>query len=101
MALAETKVYFDGSHYIAIPHTEKPPSKRSKSINLEDITPIRQSSKDVASGLIPVPRKDGKLPLEVLAEQPKEQPRKTCSTSCIRNTCRYRSRNARNKYLRI
>lgn len=44
MAFTETKVYFDGSHYIAIPHTEKPQSKRSKSINLEDITPIMQSS---------------------------------------------------------
>ena len=74
MAFAETKVYFDGSHYIASPHTVKPPSKRSKSINLEDITPIIQSSEDEkSSGLMPVPRKDGKLPLEILAETPKEQ----------------------------
>ncbi len=76
MAFTETKVYFDGSHYIAIPHTEKPQSKRSKSINLEDITPIMQSSEEQqSSGLMLVPRKDGKLPLEVLAETPKERPK--------------------------
>ena len=28
MAFAETKVYFDGSHYIAIPHTTRPTKKR-------------------------------------------------------------------------
>lgn len=75
MAYGETKVYFDGSHYIAIPHTERPPSKRPKKIDLEDITPIKQSSEEnKSSGLIPVPRKDGKLPLELIAETPKEQP---------------------------
>lgn len=75
MAYGETKVYFDGSHYIAIPHTERPPSKRPKKIDLDDITPIKQSSEENnSSGLMLVPRKDGKLPLEVLAETPKEQP---------------------------
>lgn len=75
MAYGETKVYFDGSHYIAIPHTERPPSKRSKKIDLDDMKPIRQSSEESkSSGLMPVPRKDGKLPLEVIAETPKEQP---------------------------
>ena len=29
MAFAETKVYFDGSHYIAIPHTTRPSKKRT------------------------------------------------------------------------
>lgn len=37
MAYGETKVYFDGSHYIAIPHTEKPYRKRRKFIE-EEIT---------------------------------------------------------------
>lgn len=75
MAYGETKVYFDGSHYIAIPHTERPPSKRPKKIDLDDMKPIRQSSEEnKSSGLMPVPEKDGKLPLEVLAEIPKEQP---------------------------
>ena len=77
MAYGETKVYFDGSHYIAIPHTERPPSKRPKKIDLDDMKPIQQSSKEnKSSGLMPVQRKDGKLPLEVLAETPKEQPTK-------------------------
>jgi hypothetical protein len=30
MAFGETKVYFDGSHYIAIPHTTRPSKKRYK-----------------------------------------------------------------------
>ena len=30
MAYGETKVYFDGSHYIAIPHTERKTKKRPK-----------------------------------------------------------------------
>lgn len=30
MGYAETKVYFDGSHYIAIPHTSRPSRKRYK-----------------------------------------------------------------------
>ena len=30
MSYGETKVYFDGSHYIAIPHTTRPTKKRPK-----------------------------------------------------------------------
>ena len=30
MSFGETKVYFDGSHYIAIPHTERKTKKRPK-----------------------------------------------------------------------
>ena len=30
MSYGETKVYFDGSHYIAIPHTTRPSKKRPK-----------------------------------------------------------------------
>lgn len=30
MPFAETKVYFDGSHYIAIPHTERPKQRRKR-----------------------------------------------------------------------
>ena len=33
MAYGETKVYYDGSHYIAIPHTERP--KKPKAIKKE------------------------------------------------------------------
>ena len=74
MGYSETKVYFDGSHYIAIPHTERSPSRKPKKIDIEDISPIKHSSEEnKASELLPVPRKDGKLPLEVLAEKPKVQ----------------------------
>lgn len=74
MGYSETKVYFDGSHYIAIPHTERPPSRKPKKIDIEDISPIKQSSEEnKASELLPVSRNDGKLPLEVLAEKSKVQ----------------------------
>ena len=32
MIYRESKVYFDGSHYIAIPHTNRPPSNRRKPV---------------------------------------------------------------------
>ena len=32
MSYGETKVYFDGSHYIAIPHTTRPSKKRPKKV---------------------------------------------------------------------
>ena len=37
MAFGETKVYFDGSHYIAIPHTTRPTKMRPKPME-EEIT---------------------------------------------------------------
>ena len=43
MAFEETKVYFDGSHYIAIPHTTRPCKKRPK-LNEETITVIENES---------------------------------------------------------
>ena len=42
MSYGETKVYFDGSHYIAIPHTERPVKKRPKPIE-ETITVIQEN----------------------------------------------------------
>lgn len=38
----ETKVYFDGSHYIAIPHTERPTKRRPKPIE-ETITIVDET----------------------------------------------------------
>lgn len=35
----ETKVYFDGSHYIAIPHTERPFKPRKK--HIEEVVSVR------------------------------------------------------------
>ena len=43
MAFTETKVYFDGSHYIAIPHTTRPCKKHTK-LNEETITVIENES---------------------------------------------------------
>lgn len=41
MPFGETKVYFDGSHYIAIPHTERPSKKRP--IKIEEIITVNDS----------------------------------------------------------
>jgi hypothetical protein len=41
MPYGETKVYFDGSHYIAIPHTERPTRRRSKPI--EEIITVTET----------------------------------------------------------
>lgn len=35
MPFAETKVYFDGSHYIAIPHTERPKQRRKRKSKID------------------------------------------------------------------
>ena len=40
MIYRESKVYFDGSHYIAIPHTNRPPSNRRKPV--EELIEVRQ-----------------------------------------------------------
>ena len=44
MIYAETKVYFDGSHYIGIPHTERPGQKR-KPILEEEVEVIETSDR--------------------------------------------------------
>ena len=45
MPFGEAKVYFDGSHYIAIPHTERPSKKRPIKIE-ERITVIQDGVQD-------------------------------------------------------
>ena len=40
MIYRESKVYFDGSHYIAIPHTNRPPTNRRKPV--EELIEVRQ-----------------------------------------------------------
>lgn len=47
MSYAETKVYFDGSHYIAIPHTTRPIKKRPKKSE-ETITVIQENDEGPA-----------------------------------------------------
>ena len=54
MIYRESKVYFDGSHYIAIPHTNRPPSNRRKPV--EEFIEVRQeqSAETVAQPTEPV-----------------------------------------------
>lgn len=54
MIYRESKVYFDGSHYIAIPHTNRPPSSRRKPV--EELIEVRQeqSAETVAQSTEPV-----------------------------------------------
>lgn len=40
MAYGETKVYYDGSHYIAIPHTTRPSKKRPKLV--EELVTVKE-----------------------------------------------------------
>ena len=42
MAYAESKVYYDGSHYIAIPHTERRPRKRPR--REEELVEVKEST---------------------------------------------------------
>ena len=44
MACAEAKVYFDGSHYIAIPHTTRPSNKRS--VTYEEYVEVKEPISD-------------------------------------------------------
>lgn len=48
MPYGEAKVYFDGSHYIAIPHTERPTKHRKKPIE-EEITIFKESKENEGS----------------------------------------------------
>lgn len=47
MSYSETKVYFDGSHYIAIPHTTRPTKKRTKPIEEDIIVEKNKGSSDL------------------------------------------------------
>ena len=51
MPYGEAKVYFDGSHYIAIPHTERPTKPRKKPIE-EEITIFKESEENEGSEAI-------------------------------------------------
>lgn len=71
MPYGETKVYFDGSHYIAIPHTEKPYRKRPKHVEKEitvtddgeKITPVEEKTDS------PPVETETQISLEDIAEQ--------------------------------
>ena len=54
MPYGETKVYFDGSHYIAIPHTTRPSRKRpvriEEEITVYEDSPASEETTDTATG---------------------------------------------------
>ena len=53
MIYPETKVYFDGSHYIAIPHTTRPSRKRpvriEEEITVYEDSPASEETTDTAT----------------------------------------------------
>ena len=49
MAYGETKVYHDGSHYIAIPHTTRPKQKKSKKIETKKEIELKELANKVFS----------------------------------------------------
>ena len=58
MPYSNCKVYFDGSHYIAIPHTERPAKKRSVRIDEEiDVmhANIKSECQEVETDELPFP----------------------------------------------
>lgn len=79
----ECKVYSDGSHFIAIPHTEKPykprPKKKEEVIAVkppaepsEETAPVKESAPTVDGALLPLEKiaVTGELPKEEEPEQP-------------------------------
>lgn len=72
MPYGETKVYFDGSHYIAIPHTENPYRKRPQ--KPEEIITVADDGKTLApieekADNPPVETTETQITLEDLAEE--------------------------------
>lgn len=65
MSYGETKVYFDGSHYIAIPHTVRPTKRRSKPIE-EKITIIQES--EIKEGSLQESTQEPSISLENLVD---------------------------------
>ena len=65
MSYGETKVYFDGSHFIAIPHTVRPTKRRSKPIE-EEITIIQES--EIKKGSLQESTQEPSISLENLVD---------------------------------
>ena len=49
MAYGETKVYHDGSHYVAIPHTTRPNLKKKKKVETEEELKVKETAENVFS----------------------------------------------------
>ena len=72
MPYGETKVYFDGSHYIAIPHTERPYKRRPKKAE-EEITVTQDEN---GEKIIPAEKKRKVQPKKLRLEIPKPKRKK-------------------------
>ena len=72
MPFGETKVYFDGSHYIAIPHTTRPSKKRPYKLE-ETITVVQDEVKDSGENTEPSISLDNEENIEntEIVEEPK------------------------------
>lgn len=76
MPFGETKVYFDGSHYIAIPHTERPQRYRPKPI--EEVITVAEAKKEgsdtdkATEPLISCESDEGEVDKKVIAESQNE-----------------------------
>ena len=46
MAYGETKVYHDGSHYVAIPHTTRPNLKKKKKMETEEELKVKETAEN-------------------------------------------------------
>lgn len=80
MWLGGAKIYFDGSHYIAIPHTERPSMKRKKPV--EELVTV-ESEEDVENEVLNVVENDTQIQIEEVLEEvsktilePEEKPKK-------------------------
>lgn len=93
MAYGETKVYFDGSHYIAIPHTEGVSRKRPKVA--EELITVISETEDVPD-MEPDAFEDGNFPLsttedicideDTTDEENEEETPSTPPKKCVRMT---------------
>lgn len=80
MAYGETKVYFDGSHYIAIPHTERPKRYRPKPVEEKITVADDNEGSETVKATEPLisPVSDGNDDTEqLLTDTPKSEPQAT------------------------
>lgn len=76
MPYGETKVYFDGSHYIAIPHTERPYRRRPKKAE-EEITVTQDEN---GEKIIPAEEKAESPPEDIMAKNSETEVQETTET---------------------
>ena len=72
MPYGETKVYFDGSHYIAIPHTTRPPKRRLKPLE-EKIVVVDQVEEENGDKPFPEPSETEVESTQQPAEETREE----------------------------